>query len=155
MQKITKRDWVKYFPFDAPRKDQEEFIDFALNAFMREGKRFVIGELPMGIGKSAVAVTIARYLAATDPPTELDDEGEPIVTRGAYVLTTQNLQLPNVISDIFFRRNSWMYLVFNGKILGWQAKSIKAHWMQNIEALHTFHPGKNISSNIAFWMAHM
>jgi len=99
MQKITKRDWVKYFPFDAPRKDQEEFIDFALNAFMREGKRFVIGELPMGIGKSAVAVTIARYLAATDPPTELDDEGEPIVTRGAYVLTTQKILQEQYLAD--------------------------------------------------------
>lgn len=94
MRRITQLDWIKYFPFAKPRDDQAEFISFALNAFLVEGKRFVIGELPTGIGKSAVAVTIARYLREHD---RIDPDAE--YSHGAYVLTTQKILQEQYMED--------------------------------------------------------
>jgi len=56
---ITTSDWIKYFPFETVRPQQEEAINFALNEF--ENNRYVILELPTGVGKSAIAVTLSRY----------------------------------------------------------------------------------------------
>lgn len=92
--KITQQDWAQYFPFPKPREDQVQFIDFALNEFIVRGKRFVIGELPTGIGKSAIAVTIARYLAVHDPPPPEAEYGT-----GAYILTTQKILQEQYMDD--------------------------------------------------------
>lgn len=90
-KKITTADWIRFFPFSCPRKDQEEFINFSIQSFS-DGKRFVIGELPTGVGKSAIAVTIARYLAATDPlPQDISE--------GAYILTTQKILQEQYLED--------------------------------------------------------
>lgn len=99
MRDITRHDWLQYFPFSSPRDDQADFITFALNAFVRDGKRFVIGDLPTGIGKSAIAVTIARYFAAQcdppAPPSPLDNE----YGKGAYILTTQKILQEQYVED--------------------------------------------------------
>jgi Rad3-related DNA helicase len=56
------KKWSKYFPYEKPRPEQIKLIDFCLESF--EDKRFVVIEAGTGVGKSAVGVTIARYLNA-------------------------------------------------------------------------------------------
>lgn len=71
----------KFFPFQQVRPHQAKAIEFALDTFLSSGKRFCVLELPVGVGKSATGLTIARYL--------LDRmEGE---STGAYFLTTQKV----------------------------------------------------------------
>ena len=41
---ITQNDWIKYFPYSEPRKEQIDLINFALNSFINENKEFVIIE---------------------------------------------------------------------------------------------------------------
>ena len=58
---ITKSDWISYFPHQTVRPLQEDGINFALDAFINSDKKYVICELPTGIGKSAIAITLAKY----------------------------------------------------------------------------------------------
>lgn len=92
---IVESDWLKYFPFPSgPRKTQSEVISFALNTFLVDQKRFCILECPTGVGKSAIAVTIARYLAANDPiPPDVN------TTTSAYILTTQKILQEQYVDD--------------------------------------------------------
>ncbi len=90
---ITTQDWIKHFPMSHPRPKQEEAINFILNAF-EEGKRFVLAELPTGVGKSAIGVTVARYLNATLP---LDESG--LFSPGAWFVTTQKILQDQYLRD--------------------------------------------------------
>lgn len=89
-------DWKQYFPFSVPRQEQIAAINFILNSFLRDNKTYVIGEFATGIGKSAIGITVARYLAnhAENP---LPVEGEEAV--GAYVLTTQKILQQQYMDD--------------------------------------------------------
>jgi len=89
---IVKDDWIGFFPFEAPRVEQEDAINFILNAYIHDGKRFVIADLGTGIGKSAIAVTVARYMDANTP----DVSG---VERGAWFLTTQKILQEQYCND--------------------------------------------------------
>lgn len=73
-----------YFPFNEIRPQQKEAIDFALDAFINKGKKFVILELGTGSGKSPCAVTIAKYL---NNNLKTGDTYE----KGAWILTTQKI----------------------------------------------------------------
>lgn len=55
--------WQKHFPHKTPRKEQVDIIDFILNAFKE--KRFVIVEAGTGVGKSAIGVTVAKFMEET------------------------------------------------------------------------------------------
>lgn len=55
-----KNSWKKFFPYETPRPQQEKIIDFCIENF--EDKRFVVVEAGTGVGKSAIGVTVARYL---------------------------------------------------------------------------------------------
>ena len=94
--KITEKDWFPYFPLGTPRPEQIKAINFALNAYLVDGKRYVIAECPTGTGKSAIAVTISRFLAAVDPP---PDDPEAPFGRGSYVLTTQKVLQTQYLND--------------------------------------------------------
>lgn len=105
---MTLPDYHPYFPFPQVRADQEQAIEFALDAFLVQKKRFVILELGTGVGKSAVGLTLARYLAEhggetrTDPVMIDGDNGTVDVseeTTGAYVLTTQKILQAQYMSD--------------------------------------------------------
>ena len=52
--------WSKYFPHEEPRPEQTKIINFCIENF--EDKRFVVVEAGTGVGKSAVGVTVARYM---------------------------------------------------------------------------------------------
>ena len=63
---ITIDDWRGHFPFSEVRKEQESAINFILNSFIGDDKRFVICEAGTGTGKSAIGLTVARYLTANN-----------------------------------------------------------------------------------------
>jgi len=94
---MTLFDYQQYFPFQDIRTEQHDAIQFALNAFMNEGKKFVILEIGTGGGKSAIAITLARYLAAHGGKTYTDDAS--VETSGAYVLTTQKILQAQYMAD--------------------------------------------------------
>ena len=89
---ITKDSWIGFFPFKAPRVEQEEAINFILRSFIDDNKRFVIADLGTGIGKSAIGVTIARYLEAHTPATTN-------AQKGAWFLTTQKILQEQYCND--------------------------------------------------------
>ena len=77
-----------FFPFKEIREQQRQALEFALEAFLNQGKRVVVAELGTGCGKSAMAICIARYLQAHGGKTT-DTVGQ--TTSGAYILTTQKV----------------------------------------------------------------
>jgi len=90
---VKTEDWVKHFPFKAPRAEQERAINFALDAYLA-GKRHVVLSCGTGVGKSAIGVTIARWLEENMP----EDEGSKFGP-GAYFLTTQKILQEQYIRD--------------------------------------------------------
>jgi Rad3-related DNA helicase len=82
-------EWIKFFPYKTPRKEQEDFINFALESFKTH--RFVIGSCPTGSGKSAIAITIARYLQQK----YINDNN----TKTAYITTTQKILQDQYVKD--------------------------------------------------------
>lgn len=85
-------DYKQLFPYPSIRNEQETSINLALDAFINKGKRFVILELGTGCGKSAIGLTVARYLSANQPAS--DEYGH-----GAYVLTTQKVLQEQYLHD--------------------------------------------------------
>jgi Rad3-related DNA helicase len=82
------------FPFGEIREAQRNAIDFALDAFVNKGKRFVVIEAGTGVGKSAIGLTIARHLNKVMP--EALDSG---YKTGAYFLTTQKILQEQYVRD--------------------------------------------------------
>jgi len=80
-----------FFPFGEIRDPQKEAIEFAINAYSN-GKRFVVLEAGTGVGKSAIGLTISRWITANSTP---NDDYSP----GAYFLTTQKLLQEQYIKD--------------------------------------------------------
>lgn len=80
---MNKETWLKYFPYSETRSAQESAINKVLEGF-NNGKRFAIVECGTGVGKSAIGVTVSKYLINN---TENTDEFE----NGCYFLTTQKV----------------------------------------------------------------
>lgn len=71
-------DWRGSFPSQhEPRTTQVEAINFALNEFLNNNKKYVVLESPTGTGKSHIAVTLANYFHSIS------------VKNKSYILTTQ------------------------------------------------------------------
>jgi ATP-dependent DNA helicase DinG len=90
---VKTEDWIKYFPFSAPREEQVKAINFALDAYT-SGKRHVVLSCGTGVGKSAIGVTVARWLNDNMP--EKEDSG---FSPGAYFLTTQKILQEQYMRD--------------------------------------------------------
>lgn len=89
---MPKNEYESFFPFSKIRDQQKMAIEFAIDAF-ENGKKIVLLELPTGVGKSAIAITISRYLSRYyrfDMP-----ELEP----GSYILTTQKVLQSQYCND--------------------------------------------------------
>ncbi len=69
-------DWKKHFPHKEPRPEQATALDAAAG-WLAGPEKFMAAELPTGVGKSAVAVSLGRALAASGKKT--------------YVLTSQKV----------------------------------------------------------------
>jgi Rad3-related DNA helicase len=92
---ITIEDWREFFPFKNVRIEQEKAINFALNSFISEKKKFVILELGTGVGKSATGITIARFLNEKFAiKNRLQDS-----KTGAYIVTTQKILQEQYLRD--------------------------------------------------------
>ena len=77
-------DYNTFFPYVKPRKEQRHAIEFAIKAIKDSDKRFVIIEAGTGVGKSAIGLTLSRYLEQAIP----NQEG---FAQGGYFLTTQKI----------------------------------------------------------------
>jgi Rad3-related DNA helicase len=97
-KKIETSDWRAYFPFNKLRPQQEAAINFVLNTFLTGQKKFCIVEAGTGIGKSAIAITVSRYMNS------LLGMG-PDVSTGSYVLTTQKILQDQYKNDFGFLRS--------------------------------------------------
>lgn len=86
-------EYTGHFPFGEIRDAQKSAIDFALAA-CASGKRFIILEAGTGVGKSAIGLTIARYITANYP--ETPNSG---YQQGAYFLTTQKILQEQYVKD--------------------------------------------------------
>lgn len=91
---ITIDDWKQFFPFKNIRKQQEDAINFALNSFLSDKKRFVVMELSTGVGKSAVGLTISRYMHHYS-----NQQTDGLYIPGAHILTTQKVLQDQYIND--------------------------------------------------------
>jgi len=81
---MTNKDYINYFPYDKPRKEQIKAIEFGIETFLNSDKRFCIIEAGTGVGKSAIGLTLSKYLV--DKLSQNEDFG-----RGSYFLTTQKI----------------------------------------------------------------
>jgi Rad3-related DNA helicase len=89
---ITQKDWEKYFPFEKPRQEQITAINFILDAFINKNKHYVAADLATGIGKSAIAVTVSKYLQSYTKSTAN-------YHAGSWFLTTQKTLQEQYIND--------------------------------------------------------
>lgn len=88
-------NWRDYFPLDsAPRDGQVKAIETILEAFAK-GKNTVCVDAPTGVGKSAIGVTVARYLNSQVRSHSSEDGFNP----GAYFLTTQKILQQQYLRD--------------------------------------------------------
>lgn len=89
------KDWKSFFPLAAARAPQEQAIDFALKALYEDDKDCVVLELGLGVGKSAIAATLARYVEVNPFGQEEDDEYD----NGSYILTSQKILQEQYVKD--------------------------------------------------------
>jgi|TARA_R110002060_G_scaffold38317_2_gene49490 ATP-dependent DNA helicase DinG len=86
-------EYSKHFPHKKIRPQQEEAIEFALDEYLNQGKRFIIIEAGTGVGKSAIGLTIARYLS------EKLSNTAGLFEDGSYFLTTQKILQEQYVKD--------------------------------------------------------
>lgn len=95
---INKKDWIEYFPFETVRPQQEESINFILNSFINSNKKYTICEMPTGVGKSAVAITVSKYF-----------ENKVISDKkSSWILTTQK-----ILQKQYQREFTWLPSVWS------------------------------------------
>ena len=80
---MPKFEWKSFFPYEKPRPGQEEAIEKIIDSF-EAGKKYFVLEAGTGIGKSAIAATVAKYM-------EKYFSVEEDVSVGTNILTTQKL----------------------------------------------------------------
>jgi Rad3-related DNA helicase len=84
---LTDELFKKIFPFDTPRKNQREIIEFVIKSF-ESGKKHVILNCPTGTGKSAIAYSVAAYFEK------------------AFILTSQK-----ILQDQYFKELNVPYIL--------------------------------------------
>ena len=86
-------EYNQHFPYKSIRDQQTEAIEFALDECLNKGKRFIVIEAGTGVGKSAVGLTVARYLSNNQP------NAGGLFNAGAYFLTTQKILQEQYVKD--------------------------------------------------------
>lgn len=94
---VTANDWLHLFPMQSPRQEQIDAINHVLTEIVTSGKRYAVLDLAPGVGKSAVGLTIARFLETQNFPSL--DEQKADYTPGAYFLTTQKILQEQYVND--------------------------------------------------------
>ena len=80
-------NFTQYFPYDEIREAQSNAIQFALDSFIAQDKKFVVLEAGTGVGKSAIGWTIADYYT------------KEVGGNGTYYLTTQKVLQAQYMKD--------------------------------------------------------
>ena len=81
-----------FFPYLKIRKEQEAAIQYCIDQF-KEGKKYVVVEAGTGCGKSAIGLTVGRWINAWDR------QLEPDVEPGSYFVTTQKILQDQYVKD--------------------------------------------------------
>ena len=81
---IGNLNWKSSFPYNSPREQQENTINKVLNAF-KSGKKYAIVDCGTGVGKSAIGLTIAKYISNNE------EDFPGTYEEGCYFLTTQKV----------------------------------------------------------------
>lgn len=93
-------NYKKHFPLWEPRESQCQAIDFALDAYLNQGKRFVIIEAPTGVGKSLIGYCISDTLQALNWHNgNQEDTKKEQYQEGAWFLTTQKILQDQYVRD--------------------------------------------------------
>ena len=87
---IMEKNWHHYFPFEKPREQQRIAIDAGITA-LREKKFFVL-QAGTGVGKSAIGLTVAKFIN-----NELSNNED--YSNGANFLTTQKVLQKQYVKD--------------------------------------------------------
>ena len=82
-------NYTKIFPYKKIRKEQKLAIDFGLKTLIDNDKKFCIIEAGTGVGKSAVGLTLGRYL--DDYYCRMFTSEDVDYKPGTYFLTTQRI----------------------------------------------------------------
>jgi ATP-dependent DNA helicase DinG len=90
-------EWLQFFPFPTPRKEQAEAIDIAIDE-IKQGKRFVILDLPTGIGKSSIGITLIRWAQAYHT-SNVSSNSSGDINPGGTILTTQRILQAQYMRD--------------------------------------------------------
>ena len=94
------KNWKNCFPFPEPREDQEKCIQFALEQFFIHDKDYVVIEAGLGIGKSAIGMTIANFFNSHLQEVEQLPTTDPEeFTAGSYSLTSQKILQEQYLRD--------------------------------------------------------
>jgi len=78
--------YQKYFVYKSARIEQQKAIEFAIDSFVKNQKRFVIVEAGTGVGKSAIGFSVARYI-------------NDMFSGDSYFLTTQKILQEQYVKD--------------------------------------------------------
>lgn len=102
MSDIVTQDWIDVFPLEKPRPGQIDVINRTLNCFYNGNIQNMLLDLPTGAGKSAIAVTVARYIASKQQSVS------KLVDAGAWFLTTQKILQEQYLRDFELEKNGGM-----------------------------------------------
>jgi len=80
----TQINWLNKFPYKEPRPQQTKVIDQVLKEF-KSGKKYAIIDCGTGVGKSAIGLTISKYIS------DNSSSYSGLFEEGAYFLTTQRV----------------------------------------------------------------
>ena len=94
---IRVEEFIDYFPFSKIRECQTKAIEFVLNSFITKNKKYVILEAGTGVGKSAIAVTVSRYLQKHYKLNSYQN--------CSYFITTQKILQKQYMNEPYFRSN--------------------------------------------------
>jgi ATP-dependent DNA helicase DinG len=75
----------KFFPYESIRAEQKRAIEHCLDQYINQNKRFVVVEAGTGCGKSAIGLTVGRFMNFHEK--KLDEN----YVDGTYFVTTQKI----------------------------------------------------------------
>ena len=82
-------NYTNIFPYKEIRKEQKAAIDFGIKTLIESNKKFCIIEAGTGVGKSAIGLTLGRYL--DDYFCRKFSSEDVDYNPGTYFLTTQRI----------------------------------------------------------------
>ena len=89
MSNVT--SWREFFPLPTPRSDQVKILDEAVVSVLK-GTKYIVLQAGTGVGKSAIAVCLSRWMAANFP-LELEQ------CQGGAIVTSQKTLQDQYIND--------------------------------------------------------